>query len=221
MKKYIVEAIGTFFLLSGAALAGPVGASLALMVMIYAGGHISGAHYNPAITIAMLLRKKIKATESGGYFIAQFSGAILSALILSFVFDAGGNVDCTIPNESLMKQIAAELLGTFALAYVVLNVATARGTAGNSYFGLAIAATVLAMAYLFGRYSGGVFNPAVGLGLSINKSLCWQQLWIYFVAPVAGAVLGAIVFEVVNEADEDPESIPEEKEIRIGDTRPH
>ncbi len=170
MRKYIVEFIGTFFLVSGAAFGGAIGASLALMVMIYAGGHISGAHYNPAITIAMYFRRKVTGGEMPGYFIAQISGAAMAGAMIYFLFDKAGFASCDGFENGILKTSVAEFLGTFALAYVVLNVATARGTAGNSYFGLAIAATVLGMAIIFGRFSGGVFNPAVWYRISNSKN---------------------------------------------------
>ena len=218
MKRYIVEFIGTFFLVSGAIYGQAIGASLALMVMIYAGGHISGAHYNPAVTIAMYIRKKISASEVPGYFIAQFLGASIAAALIYYVFEKQGFVDaCDGFSGGILKTFLAEVIGTFALAYVVLNVATAKGTAGNSYFGLAIAATVLGMAMIFGTHSGGVFNPAVGLGLSIQKSLCWSNLWLFFVAPSLGGLIAAYTFKLVNEADDEPESIPEEPTTRIED----
>jgi len=218
MRKYIVEFIGTFFLVSGAAFAGAYGATLALIVMIYASGHISGAHFNPAVSVAMYMRKKLPKDEFGGYLIAQFLGAIVAGLIAFYVFEKEGNASCDGDTVQIGKAVLAELLGTFALAYVVLNVATAKGTAGNSFYGLAIGGTVLAMALIFGGYSGGVFNPAVGVGLALQESICWKDIWIYFVAPVAGGVLAALTFSYLNEADdEDPESIPEEPTIRIED----
>jgi len=219
MKKFTVEFIGTFFLVSGAIFGGAIGASLALMVMIYAGGHISGAHYNPAVTTAMYMRRKVTTAELPGYYIAQLLGAAVAAVLIYYVFEREGqNFVCDGFPAGAVKTGLAELIGTFALAYVVLNVATAKGTAGNSFYGLAIAGTVLAMAYAFGRFSGGVFNPAVGLGLSIHKSMCWENLWMFFVAPVAGGILAALVFRVVNEADDaEPESIPEEPTLKIED----
>jgi aquaporin Z len=217
MRKYAVEFIGTFFLVCGAILGGPLGASLALMVMIYAGGHISGAHYNPAVTIAMIIRRKIAGMDVAGYILAQLAGASLAALIISYGFDITGIGDCQIADDGIVKSLLAEFISTFALAYVVLNVATTRGTTGNSYYGLAIAATVLGMAIVFGKHSGGVFNPAVALGLVVQKSMCWSQIWIYLVAPIAGAVVAAFVFLGVNEADEEPESIPDDVEVRNGD----
>ncbi|MFN2457414.1 MAG: MIP/aquaporin family protein [Chitinophagaceae bacterium] len=220
MRQYITEFIGTFFLLAGAAFGGAIGAALALMVMIYAGGHISGAHYNPAVTAAMYMRGKTPKSELPGYFIAQFLGAAVAALLIKYLFDTSGVAGCDGFGEGIIKALFAEFLGTFALAYVVLNVATAKGTAGNSYFGLAIAATVLGMAFLFGRFSGGVFNPAVGVGLAVQGSVCWQQLWLFFVAPLAGGILGAAVFKIVNEDDEEME-IPEEPHLKIEDNAVH
>lgn len=218
MRKFVVEFIGTFFLVAGAIFGGAIGASLALMVMIYAGGHISGAHYNPAITTAMFMRGKVAAAELPGYYIAQLLGGAIAAALIYYVFEREGqNFVCDGFPAGALKTGLAELIGTFALAYVVLNVATAKGTAGNSYYGLAIAATVLAMAFAFGKFSGGVFNPAVGVGLSVHKSMCWENLWMFFLAPIAGGILAALLFRVLNEADDsEPESIPEDQTIRIG-----
>lgn len=201
MKTYIVEFIGTFFLVLGAAMYGAVGASLCLMVMIYAGGHISGAHFNPAITIAMLIRGKATFQNAIPYWIVQFAGGILAAWIACYVFGKEGAGNCAYPADGILKAMAAEIIGTFALAYVILNVATTKGTAGNSFYGLAIAGTVLAMAVTIGSYSGGAFNPAVAVGLSIQKSFCWEQVWLYFAGPLAGGALAAIVFNFINEDD--------------------
>ena len=106
-----------------------------------------------------------------------------------------------IPGDGIIQGMIAEILGTFALAYVVLNVATAKGTAGNSFYGLAIGATVLAMAFSIGKYSGAVYNPAVALGLSIQKTLCWSQLWIYIVSCFGGAILAGLTFRLNNPED--------------------
>ncbi len=209
MKKHIVEFIGTFFLVSGAALGGAIGASLALMVMIYAGGHISGAHYNPAVTLAVLLRKKATTGEAINYMIFQVAGALAAGAVVAYVFEAKGPGDCILSNEQFVKALVAEILGTFALAYVVLNVATTKGTSGNSFYGLAIAGTVLAMATVMGRYSGGVFNPAVAIGLCLQGSLCWAQIWIYIAGCFGGGALAAIVFNYINEDDVKTPPIPD------------
>ena len=209
MKTYIVEFIGTFFLILGAAMYGAVGASLALMVMIYAGGHISGAHYNPALTLAALIRGKATLKEAVPYWIAQFVAAIAAALVVLYIFKIEGAGNCRIPEDGMLKAVAAEVLGTFALAYVFLNVATTTGTKGNSFYGIAIAGTVLAMAWIVGSFSGGAFNPAVGIGLSIQKTFCWQQVWVYFVGPLAGGALAAIVFNYINQDDKPTPPIPD------------
>ena len=201
MNKYITELIGTMFLVMGAAFFGAIGASLSLMAMIYAGGHISGAHYNPAVTVAVWMRGRITMKDAIMYWIFQFAGAVIAALLVCSVFKIEGTGNCTIPADSTAKGIIAELIGTFALAYVVLNVATAKGTSGNSFYGLAIAGTVLAMAMTLGKFSGGAFNPAVAVGLCVQKSFCWDQIWMYLVGNLGGAALAAIIFSLNNPDD--------------------
>jgi len=201
MKKTLTEFIGTFFLVIGAALGGAIGASLALMVMIYAGGHISGAHYNPAVSLAVWIRGKLSLGDLIGYWMSQLAGAIAAALVVTKVFLSEGNEMCVVPEDGIIQGVIAEILGTFALAYVVLNVATVKGTTGNSFYGLAIGGTVLAMAFSIGKFSGAVYNPAVALGLTIQKTLCWSQIWIYLVACFGGAALAGIIFKINNPED--------------------
>ena len=201
MKKVITEFIGTFFLVMGAAMGGGIGAALALMTMIYAGGHISGAHYNPAVSLAVWLRGKLSIGDMIGYWMSQLAGAILAAIVVANIFGIEGTSRCAVPDDGTIKAVIAEFVGTFALAYVVLNVATAKGTAGNSFYGIAIAGTVLAMATVIGKFSGGAYNPAVAIGLSIQKTFCWPQIWIYLVGSFSGAVLAALVFRMNNPDD--------------------
>lgn len=201
MNKYLTEFIGTLFLVLGAALGGAVGASLALMVMIYAGGHISGAHYNPAVTLAVWMRGKIERKDAIMYWIFQIAGAVVAALLVMYLFEQGGTGDCAELRETNIKALIAELLGTFALAYVVLNVATAKGTSGNSFYGLAIGGTVLAMATALGKFSGGAFNPAVAIGLCITKAVCWQNIWVYLIGCLGGGAIAAIIFSLNNPDD--------------------
>ena len=105
----------------------------ALMVMIYAGGHISGAHYNPAVTLAVLIRGRIKLNDAIIYMVSQIAGAVAAALCAGFLKEMP---DVATQTLDTTKALLAEVIGTFALAYVVLNVATAKGTAGNSFYGL-------------------------------------------------------------------------------------
>jgi len=201
MKKIITEFIGTFFLVMGAALGGGLGAALALMIMIYAGGHISGAHYNPAVSLAVWIRGRMGVGDMLGYWMSQLAGGILAALVVSNVFGAEGSSTCAIPDNGTIKALIAEFVGTFALAYVVLNVATAKGTSGNSFYGIAIGGTVLAMATVIGKFSGGAYNPAVAVGLTIQKTFCWSQIWIYIVGCFSGAALAALTFRMNNPDD--------------------
>ena len=201
MKKVITEFIGTFFLVMGAAFGGGLGAALSLMIMIYAGGHISGAHYNPAVSLAVWIRGKLTVGEMLGYWMSQLAGAILAAVVVANVFGNEGNSNCIVPNYGLAEALIAETLGTFALSYVVLNVATAKGTAGNSFYGIAIGGTVLAMATVIGKFSGGAYNPAVAVGLIIQKTFCLSQVWIYLTGCFAGAALAAWVFRMNNPDD--------------------
>jgi aquaporin Z len=202
MKKYIVEFIGTFFLvlaigcsvIGGAGAMAPLAIGAMLMVMIYAGGHISGAHYNPAVTLAVWMRGKCATSDVPMYMVSQFLGATLAAVITGMLVGASPNVPGAL---DVTKALLGEFLGTFALAYVVLNVATSRGTEGNSFYGLAIGFTVTSCAYALGALSGGAFNPAVALGVSIMGLSDWANIWI-FVACFAGAAAAAFTFQAVN-----------------------
>lgn len=203
MKKYINELIGTFFLVLVIGLTGnPIAIGSVLMVMVYMGGHISGAHYNPAVTLAVLMRKKIDGKDAAMYMIFQVLGAVLAALLVNMLV---GHTFAPAPGAGVsgINALAVEVVFTFALASVVLNVATTKATAGNSYFGLAIGFTVLAAAFAGGGISGGAYNPAVGLGPCLidtmvggNNSLL--NVWLYIVGPFAGAAVAAMVFNFTN-----------------------
>jgi len=199
MKKYITEFIGTFFLVLTVCMTGnPLAIGAVLMVMIYAGGHISGGHYNPAITLAIFVRGRITASDTLIYIGSQLGGALVAALVASvFIHPSSESLQQLV----ITKAILAELLGTFALAYVVLNVATAKANAGNNYFGLAIGFTVLSMAFCLGDYSGGAFNPAVAVGASVMKIFAWKNIWIYLIGCFGGAALAAFVFKLNNPED--------------------
>ena len=207
MKKYVVEFIGTFFLVltvgctgiaAGPDVMPPLAIGCVLMVMIYAGGHVSGAHYNPAVTVAVYLRGRCAAADVLPYCIAQLAGAAsASAILLAFKTAKAITLDADIP-----AGFASEFFFTFALAYVVLNVATAKATAGNSYFGLAIGFTVLAGAFSVGHVSGGAFNPAVAFGAMIMGMLPWAKVWLYFGAQLLAAVAAAYLFKWMNPKDQ-------------------
>jgi len=209
MGKYLTEFIGTFFLVLVVALTGNAAAiGAVLMVMVFAGGHISGAHYNPAVTLAVLMRGKVSSRDAIIYIIVQLVAAIIAAFIAKWYVGDMGTVTLEL-NGRILKAFIAELLGTFALAYVVLNVATSKGTSGNSFYGLAIGFTVFAMASTFGSVSGGAFNPAVALGATIIKAFAWKNIWIYLLACFGGGFLAALVFNFVNAEDKPVPPLPE------------
>jgi len=207
MNKYIVEFIGTFFLVLtiGCTVVGgdpgvipPLAIGAALMVMVFAGGHVSGAHYNPAVTLGIWMRGRCDSKDLIPYWVWQIVGGVLAALFVKFL---KRGVEVKAMTLHVGPALVAEFLFTFALVYVVLNTATARGTAGNSFYGLAIGFTVLAGAFAVGNISGGAFNPAVAVGISVMGLTAWSNIWLYLTANLLGGAVAAIVFRFVNPDD--------------------
>jgi aquaporin Z len=207
MKKYIVELIGTFFLVftvgmtvikTDAGVIPPLAIGSALMVMIYAGGHISGGHYNPAVTLGVFIRGRCDARDVIPYWIAQFAGAALAAGMAIFLrgTSGGGGRD-----PDIVRWFLAEFLFTFALVYVVLNVATAKATAGNSNYGLAIGFTVMVGAFAVGGITGGAFNPAVAIGATIMSLIKPAAVLIHLIADFAGGAAAGYLFKFLNPED--------------------
>jgi aquaporin Z len=204
MPKYLVEFIGTFFLMAtigfavvkpGADAMAPVAIGCILMTMIFAGGHVSGGHYNPAVTLAVFVRGKCSTTDLVAYWIAQVAAAIAAALVVLLVKGHRADAPLTL---NVLHALIVEFLYTFALCYVVLNVATAKGTAGNSFYGLAIGFTVLAGAYAVGPISSAAFNPAVAVGITILNLAPLSAIWIYFVANLAAGACAALAFKAIH-----------------------
>jgi aquaporin Z len=209
--KYAVEAIGTFFLVfTVGAAAGtaspfaPLGIGAVLMVMVYAGGHLSGGHYNPAVTLAVLVRRRISLRDAFAYWIVQFGAGLLAAVVVRRIIDpvlVARSTTLTLTGRTLVAAFVVELLFTFALCYVVLNVATSRSQPNNSYYGLAIGFTVVAGAFAVGAISGGAFNPAVSLGAAAMDMFAWPTLWVYLVAQTFGGITAGVVFLALNPDD--------------------
>jgi aquaporin Z len=207
MNKYIVELIGTFFLVftvgctvidKGAGPFAPLAIGASLMVMIFAGGHISGGHYNPAVTLGVWLRGKCDTKDVAPYMISQLIGAAIAAALVKFL---KSGIPITPGNPPVVPALIAEFLFTFALVYIVLNVATAKGTSGNSFYGLAIGMTVMTGAYAVGNISGGAFNPAVAFGVTMMGLSTWANIWIFLLADFLGGAIAAFTFKTVNPAD--------------------
>jgi aquaporin Z len=203
--KTLTEFLGTFFFLLVFALVAVNGAGGApfavggmLMVMVYMGGHVSGAHYNPAVSTAVLLRGKMETKDFGPYLIAQIVAGILA-------FAAGfwitGSTVGLMPAEGVdvVKALIVEILFTCALALTVLNVATSKDNADKGFYGLAIGFAVIAAAFAGGPISGGAFNPAIGIGATVTSAIwgggSWANLWIYLVGPLVGGALAAFLFK--------------------------
>ena len=207
MKKYLVEFIGTFFLVltigmvvidPGAGALAPLAIGSALMIMVYAGGHVSGGHYNPAVTLAVWLRGRCASVDVLPYWISQILGAFAAGALALYL---KGNPTVTPAEVKIVPAFIAELVGTFALCYVVLNVATAKATAGNSNYGLAIGFTVMVMAFALGGISGGAFNPAVATGITFMHIEKSANLWLYLFGDLAGGALAALAFKFIHPDD--------------------
>jgi aquaporin Z len=207
MKKYLVEFIGTFFLVftvgctvitPGAGELAPVAIGAALMVMVFAGGHVSGGHFNPAVTLAVALRGRCPRSDVVPYWAAQIAAALVAAWAVHF-FKAGSPV--VLLPIGIKGALLAEFLFTFALCWVVLNVATSKGTIGNSFYGIAIGATVMTGAFAVGPISGGAFNPAVATGITVMGLAAWSHFWLYLVGEAAGAIAAAFAYKIVNGGD--------------------
>jgi aquaporin Z len=179
----------------------PLAIGSVLMVMIFAGGHVSGGHYNPAVTLAVFLRGKCPWSDVIPYMLAQVLAGAAAAGVVLFVKDNPSVTAADLHGPAQGRALVAEFLYTFALCYVVLNVATARGTANNSFYGLAIGFTVLAGAYSVGSISGGAFNPAVAVGVTVLGLSRPENIWIFLVANFAGGAVAALAFRFINPDD--------------------
>ena len=207
MRKYIAEFIGTFFLVltigctvipGTPGVIPPLAIGAALMVMVYASGHVSGGHLNPAVTLAVWIRGRCETKDVLPYWGAQVVAGIVAALVAVFLVGKSGT---PLEIKSLPEVFVAEFLFTFALAYVVLNAATAKGNAGNSFYGLAIGMTVMAGAFAVGSIGGGAFNPAVAVGAAVMKLLNFSQIWVHIIADLAGGLVAGLVFKFLNPED--------------------
>ena len=229
MNKYVTEFVGTFFLVLTIGLAvlggtpmAPLAIGASLMVMVYMGGHVSGGHYNPAVTLAVVLRGKLHARDTVPYMVAQILGALSAAAVVYVVL---GRTFAPAPGDgaSTLGALLIEILYTTALCLVVLHSATAPQTTGNSFYGLAIGFTVTAGAFAGGPISGGAFNPAVGTGPILVAALLGggsvANLWLYLVGPFIGGALAAILYRVQQPSQPTPQEALAADTPTAGETR--
>lgn len=210
MRKYIYEFIGTFFLvltigcvvLGGAeGIVGPLAIAGVLMAMVYTCGHASGAHLNPGVTLAVWIRGKTGAVDIVPYMIAQVLAAGAAAMVAGHLFGQASAATTPMVITSVSNAFIAEFLFSFALCFLVLNVATSKAHPGNSFYGFAIGIIVLAGACAVGGISGGAFNTAVAVGLGVMKIVAWNQLWIHIVANLGAGVIAGFAFKALNPDD--------------------
>ncbi|WP_017792742.1 MIP/aquaporin family protein [Leucobacter salsicius] len=204
IRNAVAEALATFLFVFAIIAAinnsgdfAPLAIGFALLVLVFATGHMSGGHINPAISFGAYLRGALGLADLVAYVIAQLVGGALGAVLAGVLFARPA-----APLEVEMgPAFLVKALFTFVLVYVVLNTATSKDHTGNSFYGLAIGTTVFVGASTVGSISGGSFNPAVALGLAVGGNFAWSALWMYFLAPLVGAALAAIAFGALNKED--------------------
>ena len=209
MKKYIAEAIGTFALVfcgTGAIIINQetngtvthpgiaIVFGLIIMVMIYAFGNISGAHFNPAVSIAFVFAKQLEVNKLFAYIIAQLTGALLASLLLKFLFPANQLLGATLPAGSNMQSFILEFILSFLLMLVILHVFTKPVMLA----GLAIGSVILLEAMFAGPICGASMNPARSFAPALI-SLHFEHLWVYILAPVTGATFAVLIWNFFKE----------------------
>ena len=205
-KKYVVEFVGTFFLVmticmtavGGLGHFAPLASGLMLVVIMYSGFHISGGHFNPAVSVAVYLRGKLNAGDVLPYIVGQFLGGTLAAMLAGFLLTSIGIPEVSPKELDIAPALIAELLGTILFVYVFLNLTTIKKTAGNTFYGLALGSTLAALMYSFGAISFGAFNPAIALSLTMGYLTSWGSIWIFLVANFVGGILAAFLSQYVN-----------------------
>jgi len=211
LRRAIAEAMATFSLVMvgcGAIVVnqqtsdlGHVGVAaafgLVVMVMVAATGHISGAHLNPAVTIAFAVTRHFPVREVPVYVIAQIAGALSAALMLGLIFGLADGLGATIPSGSLWQSLGLEVLLTAALMFVITAVATDTKAQGQ-LAAIMIGATVGVNALWAGPISGASMNPARSFAPALVTGE-WTSQWIYWVGPIIGAILGALAYQLIRE----------------------
>lgn len=210
MKKNIVEALWTFFLVMTIGLVVPQQLELAglviwfvLMVMIYAGWHISWANFNPAVSFGLWVNGKLSTSELINYVISQLIGWVLWALV-AYALVSQATFVAPGTNIAAWQVILAEFLFTFALVWVVLNTAVNANNWAKSFYGLAIGVTVLIWAYSVGSISGWAFNPAVAFAHQLVQSIFTESMWLsniwmYLVWQLLGWYVAAVAYKQLAE----------------------
>lgn len=208
MKKLFVECLGSFILSTlmiisvlqdSWTIASCIG-SLAVCGLLYSGGHISGGHFNPVISIAVFLRGRISVKDLPAYILAQFIGSALAA-VATLIILSGKVGNPVVLDKQIISAMISEIIGSFIICFVFLNVATSKTTLGNSFYGIALGAVYGACLLVFGKISYGAFNPALGLGMAISQVTGFGNLWILWLAEAVGSVAAALAFVWIHGKD--------------------
>ena len=205
MNKYIIEFLGTFFLVLIIGLSqNPIAIGLGLAVLVYMGAHISGAHYNPVVSLAMLINNQIELKEFSFYLASQLLGSVVATY---FIMLLGNDFEVISNTNDISSFFIAEILFTFLLVFVILNVALNKNLEGNQFYGLAIGLTVTAGAFAVGNISGAVFNPAVSFGPSlfsfidpqvVGANISSSDFFIYYlISGIIGSVIASYLYKKV------------------------
>lgn len=199
MNKYFIEFLGTYFLVLVIALTGnPLAIGFTLTALVYMGGYISGANYNPAVTLALLVSGKMKSDVAIRYILVQLFAGLMSAVTYNMIYSKYFTPSPAI-NFPLFPVLLVEFLFTFLLTTVVLHVAATAKTKGNDYYGLAIGLTLAAIAFAGGPVSGGVFNPAIAVGPILYNFNSLQanfpDLITYIVGPLTGGIFAGLIYK--------------------------
>lgn len=195
-NKLIAEFIGTLFLVTSALCGGGVAAAAALCLCIYAMGHVSGGHYNPAVSLGVFLRGRMSKNDLIQYVVAQAAAAAV-AFVIYRILEGAHPEGFKARELDFGKALVGEFLFTFLLVSTVLHVATTKALAGNQFYGAAIGLCVIAGANAVGNISGGAFNPAVGLGIVLTGNVTFTSLFVYLIGCFGGGAVAAIVFRIM------------------------
>jgi aquaporin Z len=209
--KYAVEAIGTFCLVSTVGVAicsaspfASLGIGVVLMAMIYTSGHLSGGHYNPAVTLAVLLRRRIGLRVAATYWFVQLGAGLLGAVVVREIVHPAQIATATtmmLSGHILAIAFLAEVLFTFVLSYVVLDVAANRSDPPDSVSDLAIGVTVIAGAFALAAVSDGAFDPAVPIGAVLTGMFAWSTVSLFLVTQIIAGATAGVAFLTLGSED--------------------
>jgi len=209
MKQYLMEGIGTFLLVllvvlitnNAPAGSAPIAYGATVAALLYAGKGVSGAHFNPAISLAMLIRGGLERWDFPYYLAAQTAGGVLGAMLAVFLIRCGGTAEAALRTYDPFCAFFAEAAGTIAIGFVFLNTTAEKTGENNAMFGIATGFAVMAATFALHGVSAVTFNPALMLGLAIAGKILWGDIWPGLLGTAVGAAVAASVYRSLRGAD--------------------